>query len=306
MSTPRGTGTPRPEHETQRCYSQPVDKTPGDFPAPGLTDAAGPPLEALPLSVASTAVRCGEAPSAVLAIDLDGSSLMRDNDGNALFFASFDTTEESAMPACSFVPLRNRKGNVIAVALVDAADLEVVRGRPWSINNNGYAVRTERLTIDGRVICYTVRLHRLVLGLTRGDGRVVDHINRDRLDCRRQNLRVVTSLENNRNRDRSRCARGLHLMTSENTLPIGFAGRRRCRACLQARTGRSRYGYVRAETCAKGHPRSVANTHTRANGISECATCRQETRAAYRSRANELRRARRAARKALGLPRGST
>lgn len=42
-------------------------------------------------------------------------------------------------------------------------------------------------------------LHRDILGLTVGDGKKGDHINGDRLDCRRSNLRVATHLENCRN-----------------------------------------------------------------------------------------------------------
>lgn len=43
-------------------------------------------------------------------------------------------------------------------------------------------------------------LHRLVLGLEKGDPLEVDHINRDTLDNRRCNLRAVTHIENCQNR----------------------------------------------------------------------------------------------------------
>lgn len=39
-------------------------------------------------------------------------------------------------------------------------------------------------------------VHRHIMGLTKGDGRVVDHINFNRLDNRKENLRVVTMKQN--------------------------------------------------------------------------------------------------------------
>lgn len=41
-----------------------------------------------------------------------------------------------------------------------------------------------------------IRLHRFVLGLNESDEQIVDHINRDRSDCRRANLRIVTASQN--------------------------------------------------------------------------------------------------------------
>jgi hypothetical protein len=46
-------------------------------------------------------------------------------------------------------------------------------------------------------------MHRFVLGLRKGDPRKVDHKNRNRLDNRRENLRVVTSAENAQNLERN-------------------------------------------------------------------------------------------------------
>jgi hypothetical protein len=44
-----------------------------------------------------------------------------------------------------------------------------------------------------------ILLHRAILGLAYGDNRDGDHRNRDRLDCRRSNLRVVPKLGNRQN-----------------------------------------------------------------------------------------------------------
>lgn len=92
------------------------------------------------------------------------------------------------------IPLRDRKGEVRAVATIDVEDSALADLR-WKLDPNGYASRSVR--VDGRM--RTVRLHREVLGLVHGDGLQADHVNGDRLDNRRQNLRVATEAENRQN-----------------------------------------------------------------------------------------------------------
>lgn len=87
------------------------------------------------------------------------------------------------------LPLRNRAGDVIGVALVDD-DFPYAEHR-WSVANTGYV----QGFVDGRV----VHLHRVVMGLKVGDRRIVDHINRDRFDNRSANLRIVTPGESSQN-----------------------------------------------------------------------------------------------------------
>jgi hypothetical protein len=71
------------------------------------------------------------------------------------------------------------KGGVqVAVAIVD--DDFVVTKR-LGMNNKGYVTH-------GREF-----LHRAVMGLDKGDGKEVDHLNRNKLDCRRANLRIVST-----------------------------------------------------------------------------------------------------------------
>jgi hypothetical protein len=87
----------------------------------------------------------------------------------------------------ALIPLRARDGSIRAHALIDAADVPLVEPWSWSLTSAGYAARG--ITVDGRV--RQIMLHRQILGLRSGDELDGDHINRDRLDCRRENLRVL-------------------------------------------------------------------------------------------------------------------
>lgn len=68
----------------------------------------------------------------------------------------------------------------------------------WYFSWNGYAVRKEREN-DEQCPAY---LHHAVIGKPIGK-LVVDHINRNRLDNRRNNLRIVTQKINVRNKELS-------------------------------------------------------------------------------------------------------
>lgn len=93
------------------------------------------------------------------------------------------------------VPLLARDGTVRGTAFIDDADVALL-DHTWRLHSSGYAVRgtTER----GRYA--SLYLHREVLGLAPLDEQVADHISRDKLDCRRSNLRVLPSrAQNNQN-----------------------------------------------------------------------------------------------------------
>lgn len=90
------------------------------------------------------------------------------------------------------IPLYGRGGLVRGYALVDADDAGRLRRHRWHLNAGGYA-----FTTDG------VLMHRVVMGLEPGDPRATDHINRNRLDNRKENLRVATHEQNAQNRTRN-------------------------------------------------------------------------------------------------------
>ncbi len=76
--------------------------------------------------------------------------------------------------------------------LLDPDDEAFASQWRWLVGTNGYAQRT-----SGR---RTLFLHRELMGLEYGDGRMVDHRNGNRLDCRRENLRIVDATINAANR----------------------------------------------------------------------------------------------------------
>lgn len=97
------------------------------------------------------------------------------------------------MGALAHVEVLASHGDVFVPVLVDLADYERLGGRGISIGSHGYPQVWVPPT------CYL--LHRWVLDLSTGDRRRMgDHRNRDVLDCRRRNLRVVDASTSNVNR----------------------------------------------------------------------------------------------------------
>ena len=74
-------------------------------------------------------------------------------------------------------------------AIVDDEDFEYLRQFKWHVTDTGYACRK-----DGRKNKY---MHRELMGSPKG--LQIDHINGNRLDNRRSNLRVVTVGDNRKN-----------------------------------------------------------------------------------------------------------
>lgn len=92
-----------------------------------------------------------------------------------------------------------KKGDLMVPVLMDPEDIEALEGRKLSIGSHGYAQMWEPTRGWGGVIL----LHRWILGLKSGNPLIGDHINRQILDNRRSNLRAVTPVESNLNRDPS-------------------------------------------------------------------------------------------------------
>jgi hypothetical protein len=90
------------------------------------------------------------------------------------------------------------------VVLIDDEDYDKIKGYPWWAITNAKHNHPEQVYFSydagtqGRPL-----LHRYVLGLKPRDGKIVDHINGNTLDCRKRNLRIVTISQNNWNSHRN-------------------------------------------------------------------------------------------------------
>lgn len=94
------------------------------------------------------------------------------------------------------IPHRNRAGEIFTWTLVSEDDFEKLSGSRWQFDH-GYA--------RSSVLGY---MHRFILGLEKGDKRIVDHINEDTSDNRRENLRITDKSGNSQNRGKMKIKMG--------------------------------------------------------------------------------------------------
>lgn len=80
-------------------------------------------------------------------------------------------------------------------AIVDNEDFDKANQHKWYYHHTGYAVRNETLPDKKR---RTVFLHRIILETP--TGQYTDHVNGDKLDCRKINLRLTDYAHNNINK----------------------------------------------------------------------------------------------------------
>lgn len=84
------------------------------------------------------------------------------------------------------IELYNNGGKVIDYAFIDIEDIDKIKDYKWYKRIDGY--------ILSQMTNYNIRLHRLIMNAI--EGQIVDHINRNPLDNRKQNLRFVSFIEN--------------------------------------------------------------------------------------------------------------
>jgi hypothetical protein len=145
---------------------------------------------------------------------LTGCRFVKWINGNVYDFRKINMGQAKA--PCHHVPgEKTRKGNEYRVengtvfllikskginyeTLIDCEDYLIVREYTW--NRNSVSGYVQAMTRDGRANTKHVYLHRALLGLNDSSGKV-DHINGNKLDNRRCNLRICSLSQNHHNKE---------------------------------------------------------------------------------------------------------
>lgn len=100
--------------------------------------------------------------------------------------------------------------------LFDIEDYDIIKQYCWHKNDRGYIatnIYPENNKNNKKAILF---LHRLILNLKKGDGNIVDHKDRDKLNNRKSNLRITTQANNCNNKS-------LGKRNSTGVLGVGFS-----------------------------------------------------------------------------------
>ena len=112
-----------------------------------------------------------------------------------------------------YVIMRNMKKIPLTqgkFALIDDIDYAFLSQWNWRVDPHGYAIRHSLKSEHGEGPRTTVKMHRSVLQRVETLIKNVDHINRDKLDNRRSNLRQATTSQNGQNTNPRRRFKGVY------------------------------------------------------------------------------------------------
>ena len=96
----------------------------------------------------------------------------------------------------TLIIIDSKNNETVGKVLLDIEDIPKVQKYHWRLNEKGYVIAS----IKGHK---TIRIHNLILERDTSNQKITcDHINRNKLDNRKENLRIISHLENNLNTDR--------------------------------------------------------------------------------------------------------
>lgn len=102
----------------------------------------------------------------------------------------FDPNEIEICENNALLYLYNRKGKITAKSIIDLDDVDRVKGFKWGLHAKGYVCNRD-----------IGMLHHFIMGYT---GNQYDHIDLNKLNNSKQNLRICSTFENARNKDISK------------------------------------------------------------------------------------------------------
>lgn len=140
--------------------------------------------------------------------------------------------------------------------MVDDADYDHLTQWNWHFGANGYAVREQHLGMkDGKRIRRTVLMHRELVDAPKGLD--VDHVNENKLDNRRSNIRLATRSQNKAN---------MRAVKRKDNLPMGVTFNP---------SPRSKQPYM-ARVCMNGKSYFVGNFYQLKDAVSAYAAKKKE------------------------------
>lgn len=115
---------------------------------------------------------------------------------------------------------------------ISDCDLFLLKNKVYFDKSNGYF----KIRINGK----SLYLHRVIMNAKKGE--IIDHINRDKEDCTRENLRKASKSLNNYNRDiKNKYGRGIYFDKFGS----------RFRACISFNNKNIKLGSFKSEVEAK-------------------------------------------------------
>lgn len=95
------------------------------------------------------------------------------------------------------IPLRNNKGEIIDFAIVDKSDYDEINKYKWSRYTKNNKLFYSQGCIDNKFLT----MHQFIMGIPPSDN-IIDHIDHNGLNNKRENLRFTTISGNNQNREK--------------------------------------------------------------------------------------------------------
>lgn len=109
------------------------------------------------------------------------------NYGHILERTTHDPNEIIEYEDYAEIVLYDKQHNEVARTIIDLEDVEKIKNYKWSRESAGYVISSTH-----------IKLHRLIMDCP--EDMFVDHVNHNRLDNRKQNLRTCTKQQNNWNK----------------------------------------------------------------------------------------------------------